>query len=79
MESLYLLIPMSIVVTLLAGVVLVWAAMGGQFDDLEAEGVRILQDPSPDADVGAAARTELDFRQSPARAGPYDAGGEQSD
>jgi cbb3-type cytochrome oxidase maturation protein len=44
MESLYLLIPLSVIVVLLIGGVLVWAVMSGQFEDLEAEGRRILND-----------------------------------
>ena len=44
MESLYLLIPLSVVVVLLIGGVLVWAVVSGQFENLEAEGRRILDD-----------------------------------
>lgn len=44
MESLYLLIPLSILI--LAGIVwiLMWAVRSGQFDDLEGPAHRILQD-----------------------------------
>lgn len=52
MESLYLLIPLSIVLVLAIGGLLVWAVMSGQFDDLDAEGRRILED-----DDSAPART----------------------
>jgi cbb3-type cytochrome oxidase maturation protein len=44
MESLYLLIPLSVVLILAIGAVLVWAAMSGQFDSLDREGRRILED-----------------------------------
>jgi len=44
MESLFLLIPLSIVLVLLIGAVLAWAVLSGQFEDLEAEGQRILDD-----------------------------------
>ena len=44
MESLYLLIPLSVVLVLAIGGLLVWAAMSGQFDSLEQEGRRILDD-----------------------------------
>ncbi|MBV8209595.1 MAG: cbb3-type cytochrome oxidase assembly protein CcoS [Burkholderiaceae bacterium] len=52
MESLFLLIPLSIVLVLLIGAVLAWAVMTGQFDDLDDEGRRILDgedraDPRP--------------------------------
>jgi cbb3-type cytochrome oxidase maturation protein len=44
MDSLYLLIPLSIVLVLAIGGVLVWAALSGQFDHLEDEGSRILDE-----------------------------------
>jgi len=44
MDSLFLLIPLSIVFVLLIGGVLVWAVLSGQFENLEAEGARILED-----------------------------------
>jgi len=44
MESLYLLIPLSVVLILAIGGLLVWAAMSGQFDSLDDEGRRILDD-----------------------------------
>jgi len=43
MEILYLLIPLSAVLVLLIIAVFGWALGRGQFDDLEREGVRILQ------------------------------------
>jgi cbb3-type cytochrome oxidase maturation protein len=58
MEILYLLIPLSAVVVLLIIAVFGWAVQGGQFEDLEGEGERILQhDATPvDGDQGAARR-----------------------
>ncbi len=44
MEALYLLIPLSILVVLVAVVVYFMASDGGQFDDLASPGLRILQD-----------------------------------
>jgi cbb3-type cytochrome oxidase maturation protein len=44
MESLYLLIPLSVVLVLLIGAVLAWAVLSGQFENLDAEGSRILAD-----------------------------------
>jgi cbb3-type cytochrome oxidase maturation protein len=44
MDSLYLLIPLSIVLVLAIGAVLVWSVMSGQFDDLDAEGRRIIDE-----------------------------------
>jgi len=48
MDILYLLIPLSAVLVLLIIGVFSWALERGQFDDLEREGERILQqDVSP--------------------------------
>jgi cbb3-type cytochrome oxidase maturation protein len=47
MESLYLLIPLSVVLVLAVGGLLVWAAMSGQFEGLEDEGRRILDEDEP--------------------------------
>ena len=44
MDSLYLLIPLSVVLVLAIGALLVWAAMSGQFESLDEEGRRILDD-----------------------------------
>jgi cbb3-type cytochrome oxidase maturation protein len=49
MDSLYLLIPLSVVLVLLIGAVLAWAVLSGQFEQLEREGERILEEqPGPD-------------------------------
>lgn len=56
MDALYLLIPLSLLLVLAIGGVMVWASLSGQFDRLEREGQRILEE-SPDgarrADSGA--------------------------
>jgi cbb3-type cytochrome oxidase maturation protein len=44
MDILYLLIPLSVVLVLLILGVLGWSVYRGQFDDLEQEGVRILEE-----------------------------------
>jgi cbb3-type cytochrome oxidase maturation protein len=44
MDSLYLLIPLSIVLVLAIGGLLAWAVLSGQFDDLDTEGRRILDE-----------------------------------
>jgi len=43
-DILYLLVPLSVVLVFLIGAVLWLALQGGQFDDLESPGVRILAD-----------------------------------
>ena len=56
MESLYVLIPLSVVLILAIGGLLVWAAMSGQFEGLDDEGRRILDEDEvvPPADAGEA-------------------------
>ena len=44
MEIMYLLIPLSVILVLLVGVVFWWSLRSGQFDDLEGPGYRILMD-----------------------------------
>jgi cbb3-type cytochrome oxidase maturation protein len=44
MESLYLLIPMSLVVVGVIVLILYWAVKSGQFEDLEGPGHSILMD-----------------------------------
>lgn len=44
MESLWLLIPLSVVLAFIIGALFWWAAGDGQFDDLEGPGERVLQD-----------------------------------
>ena len=54
MDILYLLIPFSVLLVLALLAVFAWALDGGQFEDLQREGERILVDgaPSLDADQG---------------------------
>jgi cbb3-type cytochrome oxidase maturation protein len=44
MESLFFLIPLSLVIVGLAVAVFVWAVNSGQYDDVDREGERILYD-----------------------------------
>lgn len=53
MDSLYLLIPLSLVLILAIGGLLAWSVMGGQFDDLDAQARRILDDDKADASLAA--------------------------
>lgn len=43
MEILYVLIPVSVLLVLVILAVLGWAVNSGQFEDIEQEGLRILQ------------------------------------
>ena len=53
MDALYLLIPLSVVLILAIGALLVWAVMSGQFESLDREGHRILDDEDAPAQGGA--------------------------
>lgn len=44
MEILYLLLPLSLVIVALIGALLWWAIFSGQYDDIERDGLTILQD-----------------------------------
>ena len=53
MESLYLLIPLSVVLVFVIAAAFWWSVRSGQFDDMEGPAYRILMDddrprPSPD-------------------------------
>jgi len=60
MESLYLLIPLSVVLVFLIGVVFWWSVRNGQFDDLEGPGYRVVID-----DDDPPAKTEGDKSERP--------------
>lgn len=47
MDALYLLIPLSILLVLGVGAILAWSVLSGQFEDLDAEGRRILDEQKP--------------------------------
>jgi cbb3-type cytochrome oxidase maturation protein len=75
MEILYLLIPLSVVLVFLIGVIFWWSVRSGQFDDLEGPGYRVLMDddrpqrssaPVPD---DAALRQDASGEDRPARQG----------
>ena len=53
MESLYLLIPLSVVLVFVIGVLFWWSLRSGQYDDLEGPAYRLLMD---DRDEGPVVR-----------------------
>lgn len=60
MDILFLLIPMSVALVLAILVVFAWALQGGQFDNVEREGERILwEDGRPPAPGLTAVNTPL--------------------
>jgi len=60
MESLYLLVPLSVALVFLIGWVFWRALRGGQFDDLERPGYSILEDD----DTPGKSGSEPDFPDS---------------
>ena len=54
MDSLYLLIPLSVGLVLAILAVFGWALHGGQFEDLESEAERILTDDAGPLDTDQA-------------------------
>ncbi|MGE5469985.1 MAG: cbb3-type cytochrome oxidase assembly protein CcoS [Bacteroidota bacterium] len=44
MESIYLLVPISILLVICIAAIFWWSVRSGQFDDLEGPGFRILMD-----------------------------------
>ncbi|CAD5365880.1 Cbb3-type cytochrome oxidase assembly protein CcoS [Rubrivivax sp. A210] len=75
MESLYLLIPLSAGLVLVIIAVFGWALHRGQFDDLEQEGERILEDDPPplDGDQGSCkgGTEESRVRRDPPNRGDF--------
>jgi cbb3-type cytochrome oxidase maturation protein len=62
MESLYLLIPIALIIIVLAIKLLFWAINSGQYDDLNTEGHRILFDePVEKSNVPTEKKTASDI------------------
>jgi cbb3-type cytochrome oxidase maturation protein len=53
MDSLYLLVPLSVLLVFIVLGVFAWALHRGQFDDLEREGARMFEPASADAPLDA--------------------------
>jgi cbb3-type cytochrome oxidase maturation protein len=64
LEALYLLIPASIVLAVIALALFIWAIHSGQFDDLETPAIRILFE-----DGSEAAPPRLDLQDGSSAAG----------
>ena len=60
MESLYLLIPLSGLLVLVILALFGWAVQRGQFDDLDQEGTRILDEDMPVLDADQRAKPPQD-------------------
>lgn len=59
MESLYILIPLSVVLVFVIGAIFWWALKSGQYDDMEGPAYRVLMDDR-DPPPGSDARDETD-------------------
>ena len=55
MDILYLLIPMSVLLVLAVLGLFAWALGGGQFDDLEREGTRVIEEDCAPLDLDQTA------------------------
>lgn len=55
MSVLYLVVPLALLLAAAAVAAFIWAARGGQFDDLDTPPLRMLHDdePSPKRSLGA--------------------------
>jgi cbb3-type cytochrome oxidase maturation protein len=62
MDSLYLLLPLSVLLVLALIGVFAWALHEGQFDDLEREGWRVLEGTEPVVPPPLPANAEADSR-----------------
>lgn len=64
MDILYLLIPLSLVLVFMIGIVLWWSVRSNQFDDLEGPAYRILMDDDRSPDIPASYGGDVDPDQS---------------
>ena len=59
MDVLFLLIPLSVLLVLVIGVIFWMALRGGQFDDLEGPGLKVLLDDDTPKPSGPAEKQVL--------------------
>jgi cbb3-type cytochrome oxidase maturation protein len=60
MESVYLLIPVSVLLVFGIAIAFWWSVRSGQFDDLEGPGFRVLMDDNPPKPPAEAADVDAD-------------------
>jgi len=64
MESLYILVPLSVVLVFVIGIVFWWSLRSGQYDDMEGPAYRmLLDDKDPPRRDEAGSSTEDERRQ----------------
>ena len=77
METIFVLLPLALLIAAIAVGLFIWAARTGQFDDLDTPAVRILfddEEPRP-----KPADTSAPVRRSPGCAGEGSAGGAKAE
>lgn len=76
METIFVLLPLALLVAAIAVGFFIWAAKTGQFDDLDTPAVRMLFDdpPSPRRGCGTAGPPSLLDDTSPPTGGPGPSG-----
>ena len=62
METIFVLLPLALLIAAIAVGLFIWAARTGQFDDLETPAVRILFDDEEPRPAAAAAGSSLASR-----------------
>ena len=65
MEILYLLIPLSLALVFVIAIIFWRSLKGGQFDDLEGPGYRVLMDDDSPAAGEKTGSVDLDQRKTP--------------
>lgn len=61
MESIYLLIPVSVILVFAIAIAFWWSVRSGQFDDLEGPGFRLLMDDDvPKIEIEAVEKDKLE-------------------
>lgn len=63
MESLYLLIPLSVLLVFIIGFLFWWSVKSGQFDDMEGPAYRMLMDDDDPADARRSDQEEGDSEE----------------
>ena len=65
MESLYLLIPVSVILVFIIGILFWWSLRNGQYDDLEGPAYRLLLDDRDDLPGSPTDQASPDAQRKP--------------
>ena len=74
METLYILIPISVVLVFVIGILFWWSLRSGQFDDMEGPAYRMLMDDDHPESEGGEKPRELNGVRAGATGGEADIG-----